>query len=167
MHKIGDYVMYGGGIMHIVDKSKETFADTTKEYYILEEANSGGGSKTYVPADNEKLLSNMRTLLSKSEIEALLARYDEIPAAEWHSDNRIRTDSFKRIIDSCDRAALVGMIKSINKMAEERQAQGKKNFITDMNALAKAEKLLHSEVAFVLGISEADVPKYIKERITK
>ena len=75
MHKVGEKIMYGAnGLMEIVDVRTETIADEPRKYYVLQELNSRSASQTFVPVDNKKLVASMRPLLTKSEIEQLLAK---------------------------------------------------------------------------------------------
>ncbi len=156
MHNIGDYIMYGGAVRRICAIGKVDFTESDREYYILEEADVMASSKTYVPTDNERLTSGMRPLLTKEEIYAIKEDYDNIPELEWKSDNKQRSESFRHVTESQDARSILGMIKSIEKTAKARQAEGKKSYITDTNALARAKKILSAEISFVLGTTEAE-----------
>ena len=73
MHKIGDKIMYGaGGVMTIVDIREESILDISRSYYVLRPTLSKTESLTFVPADNEKLVSAMRPLLTKEEIFGIM-----------------------------------------------------------------------------------------------
>ena len=163
MHKIGEKVVYGSfGVMEIVDKRIEKVIDISREYYILESVGGGGGSQTFVPVDNEKLVANMRPLLTKEEVIEFVRSLDSVQPAEWISDNRARSERFKSLIESGDRAGMVSMIKLVRLTGIRRAEEGKKNYLVDENAMNKAEKLLNSEIATVMGISLEEVPDFIK-----
>ena len=72
--QIGNHVAYGtNGVCIIEDIKPMKFASGMKEkmYFILDpEGNSS--SKVFVPADNEKLVSRMRTVMTREEINDLL-----------------------------------------------------------------------------------------------
>ena len=158
--------MYGaGGVMTIVDIREEMIGDLCRSYYILRPTLARSESFTYVPVDNEKLVSAMRPLLTKDEILSLLHSAKDMPSIDWVKENRARQDYFKRIMESGDRAKMIAMICAINENGLRREAEGKKNFLSDENAKAKAEKLLHSEFSIVLGIPEEEVPAFIEKEI--
>lgn len=166
MHKIGDKIMYGaGGVMTIVDIREESIGDVSRSYYVLRPALIRSDSLTFVPTDNEKLVSAMRPLISREEIISLLRGAKDAPALKWINENRARQECFKRIMESGDRAGMIAMIRAIDESAARREAEGKKNFLSDENAKAKAEKLLLSEFSIVLGIPEEEVSAFIEREI--
>lgn len=168
MHKVGEKIMYGAtGLMRIVDIREETVLDEARKYYVLEELGARSASKTFVPMDNKKLVSSMRPLLTKEEIEELLTKIKEkrLSGVEWHNDNRMRSEQFKRIIESGDREAIISIIRSVYENGVKRQQEGKKNYLTDENLMRKAERLISVEFAEVLGISEDDVSEYIRKHV--
>ena len=168
MHKIGENVVYGGnGVMTVVDIREERFGDSLRSYYVLREVGAHSESLTFVPTDNEKLVSQMRVLLTKNEIIEVLHSAKNTPDCEWAKDSRSRTECFKRIMESGDRAKIVSMIRTIYNAGLRREDEGKKNFISDENAMHKAEKLLYSEFSLVLGIPEEEVPEFIKEEMER
>lgn len=164
--KIGDNVVYGAvGVMTVVDMREESFLDEAKEYYLLSEYGRDGSSVTYVPTDNERLVSAMRPLLSRDEALSAIKSAKEADDIEWPSDNRKRSETFKTIVESGDRALIMIMIRTIHNAGLRRAAIGKKNFLTDDNAMKKAERLISSEFALSLGVSEAEVRRIIEEDI--
>lgn len=166
MHKIGDKIMYGaGGVMTIVDIREESIGDVSRSYYVLRPALIRSDSLTFVPTDNEKLVSAMRPLISREEIISLLRGAKDAPALKWINENRARQECFKRIMESGDRAGMIAMIRAIDESAARREAEGKKNFLSDENAKQKAEKLLFSEFSIVLGIPEEEIPSFIEKEM--
>lgn len=161
MHKVGDKVLYGtSGVMLIADIREESVCDVTRSYYVLREL-SGRGGETLIPTDSDSLVSRMRPLLKREEIDEMIRLAKAAPEAEWIKDNRTRAEKFKKIILSGDRTALIAMINSIYIAGMKRTEQGKKNYLSDESAMRKAEKLLYSEISAVCGIAEEDVPEYI------
>ena len=166
MHSIGDKVVYGAnGVMSIVDIREECVADIVKKYYVLRANGAHSDSLTFVPVDNEKLVRAMRPLLTKDEILELLHSVNVDEECEWVRDNRARSERFKNIMNSGDRAQIISMIHSIYKTGLRRGEEGKKNFLVDENAMHKAEKILYSEFSIVLGIPEDEVPAFIEREI--
>lgn len=166
MHKIGDNIMYGAnGVMTIVDIRDESIGDISRSYYVLRPMSSRSDSLTFVPTDNEGLVANMRPLLTKDQVVALVHEMKNPKPIKWINENRPRSDAFKKIMESGDREMMVSMIHAICENAKRREAEGKKNFLSDENAKQKAEKLLYSEFSIVLGIPEEEVPAFIENLI--
>lgn len=163
MFKIGDRIVYGAnGVMKIVDVREESIGDVSRNYYVLSSVCSRSDSLIFVPCDSERLLSVMRHLLTREEALELIGRIDKLPDIEWVESNRARADHFKKLMESADREAMFSMIRAIDENAKRREAEGKKNFLTDETARQKAERLLHSELALVLDIPIEEVPSFIK-----
>lgn len=166
MHRIGDNIMYGAsGVMTIVDIREESIGDVSRSYYVLCPTLVRSDSLTFVPMDNEKLVTSMRPLIRREEIITLLRESKDAPALEWIKENRARQDRFKKIMESGDRAGMIAMIRAIDESAARREAEGKKNFLSDENAKQKAEKLLFSEFSLVLGIPEEEIPAFIEKEM--
>ena len=163
---VGDNVVYGSnGVMTIVDIRDETVGDVARKYYVLRAAGAHSDSLTFVPVDNESLVSMMRPLLTKKEILDILHSQDDAAGLEWVKDNRARSERFKKIIDSGDRAKIIAMIRSIYKTGLRRSEEGKKNYLSDENTMHRAEKLIASEFSIVLGIPEEEVPECLAREI--
>ena len=96
---------------------------------------------------------------------SLLHSANDLPPIDWVKENRARQEYFKKIMESGDRARIVSMIRAINESGQRREAEGKKNFLTDENIKAKAEKLLYTEFSVVLGISEEEAKALAKQNI--
>ena len=65
MHQIGDKIMYGAsGIMTVVDIRDEAIGNVRRSYFVLRPTLLNTDSYTFVPTDNERLVSLMRPLLS-------------------------------------------------------------------------------------------------------
>ena len=166
MHKIGENVVYGGnGVMTVVDIREERFGDESRSYYVMREVGSNSESLTFVPTDNEKLVAQMRPLLTKDEILDILHTVKDEPDCAWMKDSRSRSELFRNIMESGDRRKIIAMIRTIYRAGLRREEEGKRNFLSDENAMHKAEKLLYSEFSVVFGIPEEEVPEFVKKEI--
>ena len=166
MHQIGDKIMYGAvGVMTIVDIREESIGDTCRSYYVLRPTLSRTESLTYVPVDNERLVSAMQPLLSREEILYLLHNADDLQPINWVNESRARQEYFKKIMESGDRERMISMILAIEENGKRREAEGKKNFISDENLKAKAERLLQSEISVVFGIPEEEVAAFVEKEL--
>lgn len=163
MFEIGTNVTYGAhGVYTVEDIRLEDFLGEKKKYYVLCDANRKNRDRVFVPCDNEYLVSQMKKILSKDEVLALIA---SVPAApmEWIEDNRARSEHFKEILSRADRRELLHMAKTIYLRKALLASHGKRIFISDENILARAEKALFDEFAFVLGISLEEVLPFVIE----
>ena len=164
MYAIGERVLYGTlGVVEIVDIVEQVVGDEAKKYYVLKEYASPNSSLTYLPIDNDQLLANLKPLLTREEIEAAIKAAKNSPPLEWIEDNRARADYYKKVLASLDRTQMLVMIDTVIETGKKRERQGKKNFIADENSMRKAEKLLATEFALVLGIPESEVPSFIRK----
>ena len=155
MYSICNKVMYGAsGVMTVIDIRDESFGDSSRSYYVLRPTTSRTESFTFVPTDNERLVASMRYLLSGDEIGDLLKSAADIPAVDWIPENRARQEFYKKITESGDLRLMIAMIHRVLECGRLREAEGKKNFVSDENAKAKAERLIASEIAVVLDITE-------------
>ena len=128
MHAIGDCLVYGAsGVMTVVDIREEMIGDDTRKYYVLKPEGVRSESLTFVPVDNERLVALMRPLLTREEIMAAIREAISAPDCSWPADNRRRSDVFKEIIESGDRAAMLTMIRTIHRAGLRREEEGKKN----------------------------------------
>lgn len=154
MFNIGDNILYGtSGIMTVVDIREERLTDEEKTYYVLSEYGGKSTSLTYVPLDNEKLVSSMHSLLTREEIAEAISAAREMPDIQWNPDSRARAESYRVVMRSADRAAIFVMIRTVHNTGLRRAAIGKKNFLTDENVMRKAEAIIALEISIVLGIT--------------
>ncbi len=166
MYKIGDNVVYGAnGVMTVLDVREETIGDSARTYYVLGSSSGRQDSLTFVPTDNEALVKCIRPLMSAAEVEALIADIPVIPEHQWIADNRRRAESFRSVVESADPRAIIGVMKAIQATGERRNAEGKKNYLSDEGVMRKAEYVLHSELSAVLGIDPTEVEEYIRKRV--
>jgi CarD family transcriptional regulator len=132
---------------------------------LLSEYGKTSSSITYVPVDNEKLISGMHHLLSKDEILAAISRASELSDLEWIADNRQRAEAYRGILRSMDRLSILVMIRTIHNTGLRRAARGKKNFLADEGVMQNAERILVEEFSIVLCISKDEVKNILDREI--
>ena len=166
MYPIGSFVMYSSnGVCSVSDIRSESFAGTKKDYYVLMPV-GGGTSHIFVPTDNEKLLSRMRPLLSREEVESLITRFrSENP--EWITDNRARGTYFQQALLDADPLELVRVVKAITVRKQELVLKGKKNLMADEQILKRAERILHGEFSMVLGVAPDTISTMIDSELSR
>lgn len=161
--KKGNYVVYGtSGICVVEDITLMSFATGMEKsvYYILK-PKSNSGSTVYVPADNEALMSKLRNLMTKDEIDSLLMGMRD-KEFQWETDRRFRTENFHEILAQGVTQELLLMIRCLYIRKNELAETGKKLPVTDVNTLKAAEKLVEEEFSYVLGIKKENVAEYIR-----
>ena len=164
MLQVGVQVVYGiHGVCRIIDV-EERIVDRKKVEYFVLEPKEQPGARFYVPTHNQVALSKLRPLLTQEELDALLASEDTHKDC-WVADENHRKQKYRELINSCDRAALISMIRSLLKHKEDQLAAGRKFHLCDENFLRDAQKLLSSEFSLILGIPQAEVASYIMSKI--
>ncbi len=160
---IGEYVSYGiNGMCNIEDIRPMQLSQSVAEmtYYILR-PESNPKSTIFVPVNNQKLVSKMRDLLTKDEINSMLARMKD-RTLEWEKDIRFRTESFHEILNNGVNQDLILMIQCLQGKRQELMQVGKKLPTRDSNTLKTAERLVEEEFSHVLHIKSEEVRDYIR-----
>ena len=162
--KKADFVVYGkNGVCEIEDVKTMDFAGEKGEYYILK-PQSSQSSTVYVPLNKETLVSKMRPVMTKKQIDDLLASAHE-DSMEWIEVKNERLEKFNSIVSSGDSKAILTLIMCIYLKKQEREALGKHLSSTDDNILRVAMELIEEEISFALGCSLDKVTEYIKKKI--
>ena len=161
---IGEYVSYGiNGMCNIEDIRPMQLSQSVEKmmYYILR-PESNPKSTIFVPVNNQKLVSKMRELMTKDEINAMLVRMKD-RTLEWEKDVRFRTESFHEILNNGVNQDLILMIRCLHRKRQELVQLGKKLPARDSNPLKTAERLVEEEFAHVLHIKCEEVSDYIRD----
>ena len=164
MYKEGDHVVYGShGVCAVSELKQMAFGSEHKDYYVLSPINDRR-STIYVPVDSENLVGQMKKVLTKEEIDELL--YSVEPGHfEWIPSDSERKAFCALTLKNGDRLEMMHMIDMLCLHREEMKGQKKHFHVTDEKFLREAEKLLHDEFSFVLGIPVNEVSDYIGERL--
>ena len=166
MFQVGSQVVYGiHGVCSIIDVEIRTVDRKKVEYFVLT-PNEQPNARFYVPMHNEAALSKLRPLLTKEELDVLLAS-EEAHKNSWIDDENRRKQRYRELINNADRAALISMIRSLHRHRENQLAAGRKFHLCDVNFLRDAQKMLSSEFSLILGISPAEVESYIERSLNE
>ncbi len=164
MYSLGDYVVYGShGVCRILELEERVVDRKKLQYYVLEPVEQVG-ARYLIPVHNEVAVGKLRPVLSREELDALICSED-VRADAWIPDENLRKQTYRDLIGSGDRAAMIRMIGSLYRHKEEQAAAGRKFHMCDDNFLRDAQKLLSSEFAHVLGIEPNAVGDYVLSRI--
>ena len=158
--KIGTYVMYGKTGVCLI-KEQTTMAGG--RYYVLSPVGDSRSS-VFVPCDNADLLTRMRPLLTREEIDGLLTDVDTVQMA-WVDDRNERAMLYRAITGSGDRKELVRLLVCLMRKKQERIAIGKRLSSMDESFLQECVRLVQEEFSMVLGIAVKEVGPYIQERL--
>ena len=162
MFKVGDKIVYGtNGLFVIDDIRDETVLGNTHTYYVLKSASAKSDSLSYIPTDNEDLVSHMRVPMSKREAELFIKTIPDIEAAPWIDDSRKRAEAYRELLESGKHSNIVAVIKSVRQNSAKRIAAGKKAFVSDENTLKRAKDILLCELCESLDASESEIEAYI------
>lgn len=158
-----DTVVYGNnGICIVEDIKTMKFGTENAVYYVLK-PKSNKASTLYVPLDKKILVSKMRRVLTRAEIDDILE--SDTQELVWPENKAERSSLFSGIISRCDTRELLMMIKCIYLKKEEKRSLGKALSTSDDNTLKTAEKLIDEEFSFSLNCSNEEVKDYIKSKI--
>ena len=164
MLQVGSQVVYGiHGVCNIIDVETRRVDRKNVEYFVLE-PNDQPGARFYIPTQNQAALSKLRRLLTKEELEILLAS-DAAHYDCWINEENQRKQKYRELINGSDRAALISMIRVLHKHRENQLAAGRKFHLCDENFLRDAQKVLCSEFSLILGIPQSQVAEYIEKKI--
>lgn len=166
MYAIGDYVIkFNSGVCKVEDILHLDMPGTDKDrlYYLLIPRESQS-SKVYVPVDTKS--QNFRKVLSEDEAWDVIKKIPETEKV-WSANDKLREQEYKEAIQSCNPAALVGIIKALYARRKTRSEQGKKSTATDERYFKLAEDNLYSELAFAIGKEKGEMRQIIADTIEK
>lgn len=163
---VGMHIRYGStGICRIdrVDDIPFPSSKQPRRCYVLTPL-QGNSMEILVPLDNTALRAKMKAMLTKSEVDTLLSdSAAEVPP--WITDRKQRAAAFRQTLSSGDTAALIGMMRCIDRHRAETERTGKKLSASDENAWRDAQHMLGALFSYALELSEEQVADYVKERI--
>ena len=164
----GEYVKYAtNGVCLIEDINSTDFNPKSKDatYYILKPL-AVSSTTIFVPIDNELLVSRMRKILTKEEIDAIIVSIDK-ETVNWIEDKKERTSHFNEIIKNDDPTELLRLASCIHLKRVELFEKGKKLLASDSSILEQVERLVENEFAFVLNIAPESVSAYIRGKLNE
>ena len=166
MLQVGSQVVYGiHGVCSIIEVETRRIDRKNVEYFVLE-PNDQPGARFYVPVNNQIALSKFRNLLTKEELDQLLAS-EAVYQNCWIGDENRRKQKYRELINTADPAELIAMILVLNQHKENQLAAGRKFPLSDDNFLRDAQKILSSEFSYVLNIPRGEVAAYIEAKLHK
>lgn len=164
MFETGQWVVYGvHGVCRVVGKEKQLVNRKRTEYLVLEPL-AQNESRYYVPTANATAMAKLRQVLNAEELKALLAS-GEIREDCWITDENQRKQYYRDLTANGDRVSILRMTHCLYRYREAQMAAGRKFHLCDDNFLRDAEKLLSSEIALVLEMTQEDARAYLRETL--
>lgn len=160
MYQIGEQVVYGShGVCRVTEVETRTVDRKRVEYLVLEPQGQPG-SRYLVPSGNPNAMAKLHPILSREELDALLLS-PAVRQDAWITDENLRKQSYRELISSGDRVALLRMVRTLNRHKKEQAALGRKFHQCDDNFLRDAQRLIDTEFSAVLDIPTSQVQEYI------
>lgn len=164
MFQSGECVVYGiHGVCRIVGKEKQLVNRKRTEYLVLEPL-SQNESRFFVPSENPTALAKLKPILSAQELEEMLSS-SEIREDCWIKEENLRKQHYRDLINGADRKSVLKMVNSLYRYKKEQFAAGRKFHQCDENFLRDAEKLLASEIALVLQMTQEQARDYLRTQL--
>ncbi|MCI8590525.1 MAG: CarD family transcriptional regulator [Clostridiales bacterium] len=156
MYSIDDIVMYGTiGICKIEAIEEQSFNGVKRNYYVLKPLHQEG-AKTFVPVDNEILVSKIHKVLSADEIKHLIGTLSDAQT-KWMDKDAERKQLYTETLEKGDRKEMIALVRAVLQHKEEQMGKGKKLHICDERFLMQAQKVLYDEFSFVLHVNREEV----------
>ena len=164
MFQSGEWVMYGvHGVCRVVGTEKQLVGRKRTEYLVLEPL-AQNESRFFLPTANPTALAKLKAVLQVEELKALLIS-EELQEDVWIKEENLRKQTYRELINSGDRTALLKMVATLYRYRDAQAAAGKKFHQCDDNFLRDAEKLLASEIALVLEMTPEEARNYLREQL--
>jgi len=163
MLKIGDYVVYGGSEICVIRETvKKCFDGVNETSYFRLIPEDMPSASYYVPEKNAE--ERVRPLMNREQILAVI---DAIPTADiqWIENRDERKLMFVKALKSDDYMQILGMMKGLYDEKQKRSMSGKELISADEKAFETATRLVNKEFSKVLGIPEASVRDFIRQRL--
>ncbi len=165
-YQVGEHVVYRASGVCLVEEIRTcrlTPDMPLEDYYILKPLGNPG-STVFVPTNSEQLLSKMREVLSKEDIDGLLRSVKGNEFA-WIEDRKERASRFREILSGGDRRELILLIRCILGRMRQLESGRKKLSTSDQDILQAAERAVKEEFSFSLNIPKEEIPAYIRQAL--
>ena len=149
--KMNETVFYSAqGVYTITGKTVRDFLGEKKDYLELTPTNEHN-AKIYVPLDNAAAFGKMQPLLSKQDFLNLL-QTEKTQECNWILNDMDRKKAYSAVLAGTDRAALLHMVRCLNRHRLLQSKKGKKLHLADERFLKNAQRLLVEELGLVLQV---------------
>ena len=166
MFNIGDLLFYGtNGVCRVSEICSSPFdSSDPRSFYKLAPIAENTSLVIYTPVDNTQVI--MRSLISKEEAEAFLARIPEIEkvavAVEKH-----RKEAYRETIREGDPEGFVKIIKTVRARRELFRRTRRRVPDLDNDFEHTAKTCLYGELSTVLGICREEIHRIVTEGVSE
>ena len=160
MFAINDVVVYKRDVCRVKSIKKKLF--NNEDYYILHNV-FDDTVVVKVPVSNRG--NNLRSVISKAEVEQLIERIPEINPID--GEIRMIENEYKSLLLTAKHEDLIKIIKSAYSRNQHRIEQNKATNSKDSQYLAQAETYLFQELSIVLDKTLEEVRQYIIDEVSK
>ena len=164
MFQIGDLLFYGtNGVCRVSEICSSPFdSSDTRSFYKLTPIAENTSLVIYTPVENTQVV--MRSLISKEEAEALLARIASIEKVSV-SIEKHRKDAYRETIREGNPEGFVKIIKTVRARRELFRRTRRRVPDMDNDFEHTAKTCLYGELSAVLGICREEIHRIITESI--
>ena len=164
MFNIGDLLFYGtNGVCRVGEICSSPFDSTdTRSFYKLTPIAENSTLVIYTPVDNTQVI--MRSLISKEEAEALVARIGSIEKVAVDVEKR-RKEAYRETIREGNPEGYVKIIKTVRARREVFRRTRRRVPDLDNDFEHTARTCLYGELSTVLGISREEIHRIVTESI--
>lgn len=164
MYKTGELLLYAcHGVCRFLGTEEQVIHQKQVSYCVLEPLEQTG-TKFYVPMANAAAMGKIRRLLSREELEQLLHN-EQLCGESWIADENQRKQTYKSVISSGDRSALISMVHALYRHRESQRLLGRRLHSCDDQFLHDAQKMLDTEFSVVLNIPQEQVGSYVRSAL--
>lgn len=159
----GMHVRYGSSGVCLIDRVEDVMYPDGQERrcYILRPVRSSGMEITV----SMESAGNLRPLLTKEEIDRMLAEAAATDDIVWNPERKLRNAEFRKILGGGDAQTLLRLIHCILKQRNALTAIGKHLSAADDNIRRDAERMLDEEFGFSLGLTAEEAGAYIRSHL--
>ena len=164
MFNIGDLLFYGtNGVCRVSEICSSPFdSSDTRSFYKLTPIAENTSLVIYTPVENTQVV--MRSLISKEEAEALLARIASIEKVSVAIEKH-RKDAYRETIREGNPEGFVKIIKTVRARRELFRRTRRRVPDMDNDFEHTAKTCLYGELSAVLGICREEIHRIITESI--
>lgn len=164
MFETGDWVVYGvHGVCRVVGTEKQLVGRKRVAYLVLEPL-AQNESRFFLPVENPTAMAKLKRVLPREELEKLLSS-EEVRQDAWIQDESQRKQHYRDLISNGDRVSVMQMVSSLYRYKDAQAAAGRKFHLCDENFLRDAEKLLSSEIALVMDLTQEEARDYLRNQL--
>lgn len=159
MLELNSTVFYGTTGVCVVERIEtKKMGRELKDYYVLKPV-AQCSSTVYIPTDNQLLLSKVREVISKKEVQSLL---NETKTEDlWIDNESERRNVFASLVSTGSCSDRLNLMKTMHKKQRELAEKSKRLHLSDERFFKDVSRLVCDEFSFVLELTVKEVEELI------